>query len=184
MELSSSGIAFIGVQEGKRNNAYLDTAGNWTIGIGHTPARPGQVATDAEIAEYFRQDSAWAVAAVNAGLHDARGNVIRVTQHQFDAMVSLTFNIGGPAFRASTVLRLTRAGDYPRAAKAFELFDKEHRNGKLVPNPALLARRKREAALYLSATPPAAAPASPTAPAAELTADDLNRAELRRLRGE
>jgi lysozyme len=71
------------------------------------------------------------------------------TQHGFNAMVSLAFNIGSRAFKTSHVLRYHLIGNWEAAAASFLLFDKEHENGKLVDVPGLLARRKREAALYL-----------------------------------
>lgn len=36
------GAQSIGMQEGLKLRAYLDSEGNWTIGLGHTPAYPGE----------------------------------------------------------------------------------------------------------------------------------------------
>jgi lysozyme len=69
--------------------------------------------------------------------------------NQFDAMVSLAFNIGSRAFRSSTVLRQHRAGNY-LAAAAFLLWDKDHQDGQLVVVPGLLRRRQIERAYYLN----------------------------------
>jgi lysozyme len=75
---------------------------------------------------------------------------VAVVQHQFDAMVSLAFNIGSRAFRTSTVLRQHRAGNYLAAADAFLMWDKDHQDGQLVVVPGLLKRRQIERACYLN----------------------------------
>ena len=67
------------------------------------------------------------------------------TQHQFDAMVSLAYNIGTAAFGGSSVLKWHRAGDHPAAAAAFSLWVKQ--KGKVLAG--LVRRRHAEAALYL-----------------------------------
>lgn len=42
-----------------------------------------------------------------------------VTQHEFDAMVDFTFNVGCHAFAKSTLLKKVNAGDIPGAANEF-----------------------------------------------------------------
>ncbi len=41
-EFPLQGVQQIALQEGLRQNAYQDSLGNWTIGIGHTPAYAGE----------------------------------------------------------------------------------------------------------------------------------------------
>src|SRR6202035_3888215 len=67
--------------------------------------------------------------------------MLRTVPHQFDALVSLCFNIGAGGFHSSTVLRQHRAGNYAAAADAFLMWDKDHHDGVLVANPGLLRRR-------------------------------------------
>jgi len=70
------------------------------------------------------------------------------TQGQFDAMVSLAYNIGVGAFEGSTVLRKHKAGDYAGAAAAFGMWVKN--DGKTMPG--LVRRRAAEAKLYRGET--------------------------------
>lgn len=74
---------------------------------------------------------------------------VKPTQNQFDAMVSLVYNIGAAGFAKSTVLRLHNQGDFAGAALAFALWNKATVRGKLQVVPALVRRRAKEAALYL-----------------------------------
>ena len=74
----------------------------------------------------------------------------KLTQNQFDALVSLVYNIGGGAFSKSTVLRLLNLEDYEGAALAFLMWDKT--NGEV--NLGLQNRRQAEKLLFL--TPEAA----------------------------
>ncbi len=67
------------------------------------------------------------------------------TQNQFDAMVSLAYNIGAGAYGKSSVLRQHKAGDHAAAAAAFTLWSKQA--GKVIAG--LLRRRHAEAALYM-----------------------------------
>lgn len=69
-----------------------------------------------------------------------------VTQNQFDAMVSLAYNIGTPAFGKSTLLKLHLSGNYAGAKAEFPKWNKS--NGKVLPG--LVRRRADEAALYAS----------------------------------
>ncbi|MDF0540734.1 lysozyme [Sphingobium sp. H39-3-25] len=69
-----------------------------------------------------------------------------MTQSQFDAMVSLAFNIGSEAFRKSTLLKKHLAGDFEGAAAQFSRWNKAV--GKVLAG--LVKRRAAEAALYLS----------------------------------
>lgn len=66
-----------------------------------------------------------------------------INQNQFDALVSLCYNIGITAFKASTVLK--RVNSNPNALNVSAGFERwQYAGGK----PVLFARRKREIALY------------------------------------
>lgn len=69
-----------------------------------------------------------------------------VTQGQFDAMVSLAYNIGIGALRNSTLLKLHKAGDYASAAAQFARWNKQA--GKVLNG--LTIRRAAEAEFYRS----------------------------------
>jgi len=76
--------------------------------------------------EFLAADLAPAERAVNRAIH------CQMTQNQFDAMVSLSFNIGTHAFETSSVVRLLNEGQTAAAASAFLLWDK----------PAVLVERR------------------------------------------
>lgn len=67
------------------------------------------------------------------------------TQNQFDAMVSLAYNIGLGGFAGSTVLRKANAGDFQAASQAFNLWNRAQ--GQVLQG--LVSRRAQEAALFL-----------------------------------
>ena len=145
--LSDAGAAFIMAQEGTKLTAYKDTAGVWTIGCGHTgDVTPGDTISEDQALALFKMDTARMAATVNGCVEFQ----LETNQNGFDAMVSLTYNIGQAAFHTSSVLRKHLAGDWYGAQAAFLLWDKAHVDGALTEVPGLLARRQREAALYLT----------------------------------
>lgn len=117
-QVSPAGIALIRRFEGLRLEAYRDAAGIWTVGYGHTgpDVHEGMVITPAEAERLLAVDLQRFEAAVE------RSVVRPATQGQFDAMVSLCYNIGPNAFQQSTVLRRFNAGNDHGAAEAFILW--------------------------------------------------------------
>ena len=174
MNVSANGLSLIARFEGKRLTAYRDAVGVLTVGFGHTSAAgsplvtEGMVITDAMAIAILAQDVTRFETAVSRVL-------TRVpTQNQFDAMVSLCYNVGPGNFGISQVLSDFNAGDDLGASLAFSHFTKA--GGQTLPG--LVARRATEAALFkapdsavsssghVSPTPaskPAPAPASPLA---------------------
>jgi lysozyme len=71
---------------------------------------------------------------------------VPLTQNEFDALVELTYNIGGPAFKKSTLLRLLNAGA-PRDQVAAQFLRWNKDEGKVVQG--LTNRRKRESNKFL-----------------------------------
>lgn len=118
MDLSAVGRAVLIAREGRRLDAYRDSEGIWTIGVGHTAAagppvpRAGLRIGAAEADAIFARDVAAFVRTVAEAIPEP------LPQHAFDALVSLCFNIGPAAFRRSTVLRRLRAGDRAGAGEA------------------------------------------------------------------
>lgn len=142
MALSSKGEALLKSFEALRLTAYQDQKGVWTIGWGHTaPDVVEGLTCDLPIAEHwFLMDTQAACNAVTAHTD------VPITQNQFDAMVSLTFNIGIHAFSTSTLLAKFNAKQVQAAADQFCRWD--HISG--VYNAGLAKRRAEERALFLA----------------------------------
>jgi GH24 family phage-related lysozyme (muramidase) len=69
---------------------------------------------------------------------------VAVNQNQFDAMVSLDYNIGGGNFKNSSVVANVNKGDFSAAADSFKLWNKS--GGVVVQG--LVNRRELEVALF------------------------------------
>ena len=139
MQLSPDGLELIQRHEGLRLTAYLDPVGVPTIGYGHiSTARMGQTITELEALELLLADI--------ERFEDGVERLVQVTlnQHQFDALVSLAFNIGLGAFGKSTLLRKLNAGDYTGAAAEFDRWI--HAGGRVLPG--LVKRRSDERRLF------------------------------------
>ncbi|MGF6435019.1 lysozyme [Kosakonia sp. 1610] len=146
MRISDKGISLIKQFEGLRLTAYQDSVGVWTIGYGWTqpvdgkPIRPGMTIKE-ETAERL----------LRTGLVGYESDVsklvkVKLTQGQFDALVSFAYNLGTSALSTSTLLQKLNAGDYAGAADEFPRWNKA--GGKVLPG--LMRRREAERALFLS----------------------------------
>ncbi len=165
---SPQGRAALMAREGCRLVAYRDSVGVPTIGVGHTgragppPVTLGMRITRDEADRIFAAD----LEPFEAAVADAAPATL--TQNQFDACVSLAFNIGVHGFTGSTVVHKLAAGDHTGAADAFLMW---------AHPPELAARRRSERAQFLRPDAPAvpvAAVSPPAAPAvAPVTAPHL-----------
>ncbi|NHK26937.1 lysozyme [Parvularcula flava] len=162
MRASQTGIDLIKHFEGIRLDAYKDVAGIWTIGYGHI----GPISIDGR-----RYDSVAAAVAANGGqpvrisqgyaeelLRDelqrfeegVSGGLKRdINQNQFDAFVSLSYNIGVSAFRGSSALKFFNQGKITEAADAITWWNKATVNGQKQVVQGLVNRRAAEKALFL-----------------------------------
>lgn len=135
MKTSPSARAAIYGFEGCRKQAYQDSVGVWTIGVGHTKGvKPGQSCTDAQAQIWFTEDLEDAEAAVEHLV------TVPLTQGQFDALVSFVFNLGPKRLTTSTLLRHLNAGNYSAAAAQFKLWC--HAGEQILPG--LVKRRAWE----------------------------------------
>lgn len=169
---------FLKQREGFKTHAYIDSGGKPTIGFGTiryedgTPVRLGDRISEAEADRLFRisaDKKARQVAVLTRG--------IELKQHQFDMLLSLTYNIGIAGLKKSTLLRLVREnpndqtdthisrlttvrkiivdleahdrGHGKRIALAFMMWSYD--NGKFVRG--LLSRRIMEAGIYFNGYP-------------------------------
>lgn len=123
MKTSERGIKAIAIREGEVLHGYKDSKGLLTVGVGHLvlpgePYKLHQPITKEESRRLLTQDLKEAENAVNGSVK------VRLAQHQFDALVSLTVNIGSAGFRRSSVVRRLNAKDYDGAAKAILMWNK------------------------------------------------------------
>jgi lysozyme len=138
---SAKGIELIKQWEGYRSKAYLCPAHKWTIGYGHTKtAKPGMTITSLDAERLLKQDMKVYEDAVNQLVK------VPLSQYQFDALVSFTYNVGRGALSQSTLLRLLNVGNYPEAAKQFVRWV----YGGGVKLPGLISRREAERELFLN----------------------------------
>ena len=163
MTISNNGMQhLIMIEGGARLSMYNDlgkSKGHCTIGVGHLvhkgicngvipsekPYLKGISVTRAK--QILKSDIANAESAINGAI------TVQLNQNQYDALVSFTFNVGGPKFRSSTMLKLINSKQFKKAANEFLKWDKMKIGGKLVPIKGLYNRRISEKHLFEKATP-------------------------------
>jgi lysozyme len=145
MDMSLDGLQRLMKREGMKLKAYRDSGGVLTICVGHTSAagpprvKPGMTCTKDECLQILRHDV--------SKFEDCVESAVRVPmeQHEFDALVSLAFNIGCSAFHKSSALRYLNKGDRREAANRMLLWNKV--KGKTVKG--LTTRRQSEREQFL-----------------------------------
>lgn len=152
MTVSQQGVDLIKGFEGLELEAYKDIAGIPTIGYGATqyedgtPVKMGDVITLNQAETLISID----VARRARNISEVIG-FLYLTQNQFDALVSLAYNIGLGAFKSSTVLKRVRANrNDPTIKDAFLMWNKTTINGEKKVSPGLVNRRTKEAEYYFS----------------------------------
>ncbi|MBP0998461.1 lysozyme [Serratia fonticola] len=144
MKTGIKGKELIKSFESLKLKAYPDPATGgkpWTIGWGHTKGvKPGDKITQAQAEAFLSDDLAEFESAVNSAIKRP------MTQSQFDAMVSLAFNIGGANFASSTLVKKFNVGDVAGSADEFPRWNRA--NGKVMNG--LTRRRTAERELFLS----------------------------------
>lgn len=144
MKTSTKGIDLIKEFEGLRLQAYQCPAGKWTIGYGTTKINSMDVSSDMiisheEAEQLLRQNL---IHFENKVLKNIN---VQINQHQFDALVSHTYNTGG-----SEILF-----DLINQSSPNEVIRNWMENSYITVNNkilnGLIRRRKAEADLYFSA---------------------------------
>ena len=152
MTISQKGLDLIKSEEGLVLHPYRDIAGIPTIGYGNTRWLDGKKVSmddfpiDQETADNLLRS------VVNGIAQEVDGMITdKVNQNQFDALVSLAYNIGTPSLKTSTVRRLVNANpNDPAIRNAFLMWTKVHIDGLLKTSDTLVNRRKKEADYYFS----------------------------------
>jgi lysozyme len=144
MKLDTNGYKYLHLREGLKLKPYLDTQGVPTIAMGNTYYVGGKKVTmkdraltilEAEnlskiIADDFANDVNLAVKS-------------KVNQNQFNALVSIAYNIGINGFKTSTFLKLVNKNpNDPKIAEAIMMW---------IKNKELIGRRKSEVKQYFLA---------------------------------
>lgn len=148
MKTSQNGLFLIKSYEGLRLAPYLCSAGVATIGYGSTCYKDGSrvkitdAAISAEQAETLFADTL----APYENCVDAISE--NLGQNQFDALVSLAYNIGCDAFSSSTLAKLIRGNQLQAAALAFASWNKARTKTGLKVVQGLVLRRAAEQKLF------------------------------------
>ncbi|XP_046651895.1 lysozyme RrrD-like [Daphnia pulicaria] len=148
--VSQAGYDLIKGFEGLSLVAYQDIGGVWTIGYGNTlyqdgsPVRQGDTITQQGADDLFQY---WVDESFAPEVDRLVGTGVVLRQQQFDALVSLTYNIGTGAFSTSTLLKKVRVWpDDPTIRDEFMRW--VYVNGEV--SQGLVNRREKEADFYFS----------------------------------
>ncbi len=141
MKTSKTGINIIKQFEGFSAKPYLCSGGFWTIGYGHKIINTKfNIITEEYAEELLLQDLLYSELSVTRNIK------YRLNQNQFDALVSLTFNIGGAALQRSTLRQKINKQELTYIRQEFLRWNKA--GGKIILG--LIIRRNIEAQLFLN----------------------------------
>lgn len=139
MRTSKIGRVVLTAREGIRLHAYRDSKGIWTVGVGHAYGPPtvhmGMSITADEADQILAADLVKFETTVNEAAR------VPLADHEFDALVSVCFNIGQFGFSHATFMTRLNAGDRRGCAAAFSMWEK---------NSELIGRREAEKAQFLT----------------------------------
>ena len=142
MQTSEEGIALIKKFEGCELTAYQCSANVWTLGYGHTKGVREGDECDVERAEGMlnndlQEFERWVNELVK----------VELSQHQFDALVAWTFNLGPTNLAESTMLIRLNVKDYEIVPTEMRRWNRA--GGQVVDG--LVRRREAEALLFSGA---------------------------------
>jgi GH24 family phage-related lysozyme (muramidase) len=139
--ITQEGLDLIKHHEGYSSQIYICPAGYPTIGYGHLILSHEDFSngiTKKQAEDILRQDVQIAERAV------LRLITVPLTDNQFNALVSFTFNLGGGALQRSTLRRVINRGDHAGVPQQFMRW--VWANGQKLRG--LIRRRGDEAILY------------------------------------
>tara|TARA_R110002012_G_scaffold10268_1_gene47359 strand:+ start:258 stop:689 length:432 start_codon:yes stop_codon:yes gene_type:complete len=139
MVISNKGTSLIKDFEGFRTHAYQDAVGVWTIGYGHTKGvQPNDIISAAQGDKMLSEELAEYENYVNTLV------IVPLHQHQFDALVSWTYNLGPTNLKSSTLLKVLNEGKYNEVPAQIRRWNKA--GGKELEG--LTRRREAEAQMF------------------------------------
>lgn len=120
LTLSAAALVGIALHEGYSDKAYTPVPGDVpTIGFGTTQGvKPGDSITPPKALQRALQDVQQFEGAIK------RCVTTPLHQHEYDAYISLSYNIGQSAFCSSTLVRKLNAQDYEAACKEILRWDR------------------------------------------------------------
>ncbi|KAL9576844.1 MAG: hypothetical protein Q9212_006774, partial [Teloschistes hypoglaucus] len=137
-QLSAHGAAFIAGFEGFRADFYRDAANVKTIGYGHACQPDSECnninppITKAQGQDLLKSDAATFVSCINKDVK------VALTQNQFDALVSFTYNLG--CGNLADIAAYLNRNDFSGATNAMKQYT--HAGGKVLQG--LVTRRREE----------------------------------------
>ena len=145
MKTNAAALDIITSFEGFSSESYQCPAGVWTIGYGSTRCPDGSrvtqdtaAFTEAEALEWVRHELAHTEYDV------ARLVRVPLTENQFGALVSFTYNVGSGNLKASTLRQKLNRGDFEGASLEFPKWRRA--GGKILRG--LVRRREAEKQLF------------------------------------
>ena len=143
MKLDEKGYKALHDREGLRTKPYLDTRGIPTISLGVTYYPNGRKVTMQD--KPLTIEQAGNLATITADKFAFQVDKLltsKVNQNQFNALVSIAYNIGINGFRTSSFLKLVNKNpNDPKIKEAIMLWTK---------NKELIGRRKSEVSQYFT----------------------------------
>ena len=135
LAVSAAALVGIATHEGYRGEAYKDAVGVTTIGYGETAGvKMGDKTTPERALVQLLTSTEKHADAIRQCIH------VPLYQHEFDAYISLAYNIGTGAFCRSTLVKKLNAKDYAGACEEIRRWNKA--GGKVLPG--LVKRREAE----------------------------------------
>lgn len=152
LTVSALAVAGIALHEGYRSRAYDDGVGVQTVGYGSTirddgsPVKAGDTVTPERAVVMLARDADRIGREIAACI-----GPVPLAQHEFDAYVSLAYNIGSDAFCRSTLVKRLKANPPDYAAACAEIKRWTRAGGRELPG--LVKRRQAEYRLCMEGRP-------------------------------
>ena len=141
--ISAACLVGIATHEGYRSEASKDAVGIPTLGFGETAGvKMGDKTTPERALVQLLESTEKHADAIRQCIH------VPLYQHEFDAYISLAYNIGTGAFCRSTLVKKLNAKDYAGACEEIRRWNKA--GGKVLPG--LVKRRDVEYRMCIGET--------------------------------